>query len=262
MADDIFVERRDAIATVILNRPERRNAIDFRGWGTLHRIAGELGADPTVRVVILRGAGDQAFSAGADITEFDEHRADSTSARTYAAAVEQALDVVEAIPKPTISLIEGVCVGGGCELSMATDLRIAATGSRFGIPAARLGILVGYKEMRRLVQLVGRGNAAAILLTGRIADAEEALGIGLIDALVDAKRIEEHVMRMAAEIAALAPLSHAGHKRMMRTVLGNSGLEDLTPDDEALPYTVFDTKDFQEGRRAFLEKREPTFSGQ
>ena len=154
MSDKVLVDVGDGVGTITLNRPGQHNAIDFEMWGLLRDAALRLGADDSVRVVILTGAGDKAFSAGADIKDFPAHRSNSDLAREYADAFEGALDAVEQMPKPVICMIRGICVGGGCELSMAADLRIAATGSTFGVPVAKIGVLVGYNEMRRLLHLV------------------------------------------------------------------------------------------------------------
>ena len=180
MTDDILISTQDGIATVTFNRPRQRNAISYHGWLELRRIAMDLDRAPGVRVVVFTGAGDAAFSAGADIKDFESYRDNSEKAVVYAEAFDGAMDAIESMSKPTICLIKGFCVGGGCELSMATDIRIAADNSRFGIPVARLSILVGYKEMRRLAQLVGPGNAAYILLSARLLDSQEAHRIGLV----------------------------------------------------------------------------------
>ncbi|MBM3934435.1 MAG: hypothetical protein FJ319_09065 [SAR202 cluster bacterium] len=261
MAEKITLERRDGIATITLNRPEKRNAIDFEGWQALRGIAGDVAADGSVRVVILRGAGEEAFSAGADIKDFQHHRYDASSARRYADVFEGALDAVEALPQPTISLIKGFCVGGGCELSMATDIRIASDNSRFGVPVAKLGILVGYKEMRRLVNLVGPGSASYILLTGRQINATEALRIGLINSALPLAEVTEYVYALAQEMLPLSPLSQRRHKEIMRTVLADPGLTGLSEEQAELPFTNFASEDFQEGRRAFIERRPPRFTG-
>ncbi len=154
----VYLERHGSIATIIINRPEQRNAINVEMWLELKRLAGEIDKVDETRVVIIRGAGDEAFSAGADISEFDSLRNNSKQGRAYSESFDGALDAVWGINKPVISMIRGFCVGGGLELACCTDLRIAAEGSRFGIPTARLGVLVGYREMRRLLQLVGRGR--------------------------------------------------------------------------------------------------------
>lgn len=258
---DIYVESRGPIATITINRPEQRNAINYEMWKELRRFAEEIRVDEETRVVIIRGAGEEAFSAGADIAEFEERRNNSAQAREYSEAFDGAMDAIWALGKPTISMIRGFCVGGGLELACCTDLRIAAQGSRFGIPTARLGVLVGYREMRRLLQLVGPGGAAEILIAARILNGEEALRLGLITRLVDAETLEEEVSKLALDIAGMAPLIHLWHKQIMRTVLEKPSLQDLTPEEEAVPFASFDTEDFQEGKRAFLEKRKPVFRG-
>ena len=261
MSNDIAIETREGIATVTINRPGQRNAIDYQGWLELRRIATALAGDQEIQVVVVTGKGDEAFSAGADVKDFEEHRNNSTSAEKYAVAFDGALDAMEALPKPTLSLIKGFCVGGGCELSMATDIRIASSDSRLGIPVARLGILVGYSEMRRLVNLVGPGNASYLLLSGTLIDADEALRIGLVNLVVPADEIEEYVYDLAGKISRLAPLSHSRHKRILQTVLRDASLAGLTSEERRLPYANFDSEDFAEGRRAFVERRAPRFKG-
>jgi enoyl-CoA hydratase len=230
-------------------------------WAQLIEIAHQLDADPEVQVVILRGAGDNAFSAGADIAEFESYRNNSTLAREYAQAFDGGMDAVAAIGKPTISLIRGFCVGGGLELATATDLRIASDDSRFGVPIAQLGIVVGYREMRRLVALVGAGPAMDLLLTARLISGADALRIGLISELAPADDVERVTYSLARHICNLAPLSARWHKQVLQTVLTNPALSNLSPEQEALPFSSFDTEDFQEGRHAFLDKRAPRFKG-
>jgi len=163
---------------------------------------------------------------------------------------------------PTISMIQGFAVGGGCEMAIATDLRIAAEGSRLGIPVARLGITIGHREMQGLVNLVGKGNALYILLSARLLDAQEALGIGLVNQVVPPDELRPYTYRLANEIASLAPLSHAVNKRTLKQVLAKPSLLELTPEEADLSLTQFDTLDYQEGYRAFLGKRRPRFIGQ
>jgi enoyl-CoA hydratase/carnithine racemase len=158
-------------------------------------------------------------------------------------------------------MIRGFAAGGGCELAVATDLRIAAEGSRLGIPVARLGITIGHREMYGLVNLVGKGNALYILLSGRLPDADEAMRIGLVNQVVPDDDLEAVTYRLAADIAALAPLSHAVNKKTMNQVLAKPSL-DLTTEEADLPLTQFDTRDYHEGFRAFLEKRRPEFIGE
>ncbi len=261
MSEDLLLSTKDGIATVTLNRPGQRNAMNFAMWRDLGRVCRNLDADPNVRVVLLTGAGDDAFSAGADIKEFDDHRSNSAQALEWAGAIDEALDGLESLTKPTIALIKGYCVGGGCELACFADLRISSDNARFGVPAARLGISIGHKEMRRLIQLVGPGTTNYILLSARLMDAQEALRIGLVNQVVPLAEIDEYTSKLASGIASLAPLSHQDNKEIARTVLADPGLQRLTPDQQALPYRVFDSEDYQEGRRAFMEKRRPNFHG-
>ena len=261
MSNEILLEHRDGIATVIFNRPAQRNAISYDMWVELKSIAEDLEANPSVKAVVFRGSGDEAFSTGADIKDFELHRENSAKARVYASAVEGAMDAIEALSKPSICLIKGYCVGGGFELTHACDVRVAADGARMGIPAARLGIAIGYGEMRRLVQLAGRGGALYILLTSRLMDAHEMLRLGMVHQVVPVAEIEEHTYGIAEQMARLAPLSHKAHKEILRTVLEESKLENLPADKDEVPFIHFDTQDYQEGQRAFLEKRRPEFKG-
>lgn len=263
-AAPILVERyaaNPAIATLTLNRPRQRNAISYAMWGELADRLAALDADRSVRCVVLTGAGEAAFSAGADIADFDQYRADSAKGRVYNAAVDRLLTTVAAMDTPTIAMIRGFAAGGGCELAVAADLRIAAADSRLGIPAARLGISIGHREMQGLVSLVGKGNALYILLSGRLLDAGEALRMGLVNQVTPPQDLATVTYQLAGEIAALAPLSHAANKRTLQQVQAKPALDTLTPEEADLPLMQFDTRDYQEGYRAFLEKRPPQFVG-
>ena len=257
----ILLRREAAIATVTINRPAQRNAISFAMWGQLTELMRQLDSDREIRCVVIAGAGEEAFSAGADISDFEQYRSDSERGRVYNRAVDGLLQTVAEMGTPVISMIGGFAAGGGCELAVATDLRIAAEGSRLGIPVARLGITIGHREMYGLVNLVGKGNALYILLSGRLLGTEEALRIGLVNQVVPPDQLVEVTYKLAADIAALAPLSHAVNKQTLNQVLAKPSL-DLTPDEANLPLTQFDTRDYQEGYRAFLEKRRPEFIGE
>jgi enoyl-CoA hydratase len=262
MDDRIIVERAEGIGTITLNRPGQHNAMDFEMWQALGEAAQDLGSDASVKVVIVAGAGGKAFSAGADIKDFPAHRSSSALARDYAAAFEGSMDRLEEMPKPVIAMIQGICVGGGCEMATAADIRIASESSTFGIPIAKIGVLAGYNEARRLVRLVGAGNAKHLLLTANIVNAKEAHRIGLISEIVPDNRLRDHTYELAARMAHYAPMSQSGHKRILRTVLENPALANLTPEDTEFPLTIFDTQDGMEGYHAFVQKRPPHFTGE
>ena len=259
--DHILVDSKTPVATVTFNRPSQRNAINFEMWRQFAGIMEKLDADRGVRAVVITGAGQEAVSAGADIQDFEEHRSDSTKGRGYNDAVNGALKTLTDMDTPTISMIRGFAVGGGCELAVATDLRIASDNSRMGIPVGKLGISIGHREMRGLVNLVGKGNAMYILLSARLLDAQESLRIGLVNQVVKHEELEDYTYKLASDIASLAPLSHAVNKLTMRQVQNKPSLENLTEKEADLPLTQFDTKDYLEGYKAFLEKRRPNFIG-
>ena len=262
MNDHILLDSTAPVATVTFNRPKQRNAISFAMWREFSNIMRKLDADRDVRAVVITGAGEEAFSAGADIQDFEEHRSNSTKGRVYNDIVNGALQTLSDMATPTISMIRGFAVGGGCELAVATDLRIASDDSRMGIPVGKLGISIGHREMRGLVDLVGKGNALYILLSARLLDAQESLRIGLVNQVVRPEELHDYTYKLANDIASLAPLSHAVNKLTMQQVRNKPSLEDLTKEEADLPLTQFDTKDYQEGYKAFLEKRRPNFIGE
>lgn len=261
LPNEILVRVKSKVATITLNRPTQLNAITLEMWRQLKDTSIRLGRDDDVRVIVIRGSGQTAFSSGADIKDFQRNRHDSASATIYAEQFEGAMDAVEAIPKPVISMIHGVCVGGGLELATATDLRIACAGSQFGVPIARISVVAGYREVRRLVALVGAGVSSQMLLTGEIVDSAKALEMGLVSEVVPVGELENRVSTVADRMSELAPLSHAAHKFILRKVVSDPGLRHLDADERMLPLRVFDSEDFREGRFAFREKRKPTFKG-
>ncbi|MBI2165626.1 MAG: enoyl-CoA hydratase/isomerase family protein [Chloroflexi bacterium] len=261
MSEDFLVARKDGIATITINRPQQRNAISYSMWRELREIAEGLHNDPSLRLVVFTGAGDQAFSAGGDIRDFETYRSNSAQASVYNTALEEALRAVEDIPCPTISVVKGYCVGGGCELAVFTDLRVATDGSRFGVTPARLGIVLEPYALQRLIQLLGPGGAKVLLLTARFLDAHQALRMGLVDWVLPAEEIDAFAEKLITEVSALAPFSHRSHKRLIRSILENPGLRNVPSEERELVLRAFDTQDFHEGRRAFQEKRPPVFKG-
>ncbi len=249
------------MATVTLNHPERMNAIELEMWAALGRLMPELEADASARDVVFRGAGERAFSAGADISRFAKERSNSAQGREYAARFLVGLDAVDAFPKPTLSLIRGACVGGGVELAAATDLRIAGETSRFGVPVAKLGLVAGYSELRRFVQTIGPARTLDMLLTARLFSAQEMLEAGFLARVVPDGEVERAAYDAAEQVASLAPLVHLWHKGFVKKILRDPALSGLTEEETARQFACFDTRDFQEGVAAFLEKRPPRFQG-
>ena len=262
MNEPILLERSDSIAMITFNRPDQRNAISYQMWQSLVQIMESLDDDKSVRCVVFRGAGGEAFSAGADIKDFDNHRYDSASAARYAKAFESALDRVERLRCPTISAIQGFCVGGGLELAAATDIRIATKGSRFGVPVNRLGLTAGWDELRRMIVVAGLPAVKYLLLSGRIIDIDDAVRFGLVTAVVADEDFDAEVEKLASQIASGAPLAARDHKIMMRRLSVQPDTENLSEEDFNLQFRVFDSADFRAGVKAFKEKRRPEFLGE
>jgi len=257
MAQHLKLERRNGIALIVLDRPERRNAVTLDMWREIPVMIGTLEQEPGVRGIVLTGAGKH-FCAGADISEFDVVRGDARQAASYEEAVDRCCDALFATPKPTIAALRGACMGGACNLAMACDFRFAAPGALFGIPAARLSIVYGVKGTQRLLTLVGLPNAKRIFFTAEPVDAEEAFRIGLVDRVV-ADPLEE-ALGFLSRIAANAPLTIAGAKRLlngMATTLGG-----LDPEvARTIIRCAVESEDYRESVRAFGEKRAPVFQG-
>lgn len=260
--DDLLLTIEDGVATVTINRPQQRNAINDAMWRVIPELCDQLDRDPAVRVVVWRGAGSEAFSAGGDIGEFAWQRSNRAQAAAYNTRVDTALAQLLASGKPTIALITGFCMGGGFMLAAHCDIRIAASNARFGMPVARLGALITYAEMQRFVDIIGVSATTDLLLTGRMVNASEAQVIGLCTHVYPLDAIEQTVYEIARRMTQLSPLSQRDHKAMLQTLLRTPKLSDLSHDDLALADAIFDSSDYAEGTRAFLEKRDPRFSGE
>jgi enoyl-CoA hydratase len=251
----VLVETRDGIATVTLNRPEVRNAINADVVRGLGAALDALAQDPGTRVLILTGGGDAAFASGADLRELRERRA----ADALRGINSTLFLKVERFPYPTIAAVRGVALGGGCELALACDLRVAGGSARFGQPEAGLGILAAAGAAYRLPLLVGWGRAREIILTGRIVDADEALRIGLVNRVVPDDRVLDEARALAETIAAQAPLALRAAKLALQAALHGPGPGHVA---ELLGQAVlFESADRDEGIAAFLEKRRPRFTG-
>ncbi len=258
MNDTIFVERNGPVATVVLNRPDRLNALTKAMWRRLGEVMVELSADDDLRCVVLRGAGGKSFAPGNDIAEFETDRANSSLARAYGEILHTTLEALKTCRHPTVALIEGVCVGGGLEIAALCDIRICGESSRFGVPINRLGLVMAYPEVEGLLRLVGRAVTLEILLEGRVFGAAEAREKGLVNRVVPDARVEEEAYATAGRIAAGAPLVARWHKRFVARLEDPAPLTEMERDEG---YACYDTEDFRVGYRAFLEKKKPDFKG-
>ncbi len=258
--DKMLAETADGIGWMTFNNPARRNATSLEMWQAIADILSDFGADPAVRVVVMRGAGDKAFVSGADISQFEDQRADAEAAQRYNRVADGARAAMAALDKPLIAMIRGYCLGGGVAIAMAADMRIAADDARFGIPAARLGIAYGFGYLKKLVDLVGPAYAKEILLTARRLGAEEALRIGLVNHVVPVAELEAAVRETCATIIDNAPLSLVANKAIIDEIAKDPGERDPARLEE-LARLCYDSADYAEGRRAFMEKRKPVWSG-
>jgi len=259
MTGRILHERLDGgIVRVVIDNRQRRNAMNNAMWDALGTLMRELDADESLRCIVVTGAGEEAFGAGADISEFEENRSTAQKAMRFAERTHATLRAVKGCRHPVVASIRGLCVGGGLELALCADLRIAAEGARFGIPVKRLGLVVAYEEMQGLVETVGKANTLRILLEGDIFGAEEALRMGLVNHLLPADGFEDSVMERVRLIAEGAPLVARWHKTFANRLMDGAP---LTDEERAQSYACFDTEDFRIGYRAFLEKRKPDFTG-
>lgn len=260
MSDELLVERTGRVATVVFNRPHVRNAFNLAMWTGLPAVVEELGRDPEVRAIVFRGAGEEAFASGADISEFREHRKDRASAEAYNARTARAYHAIETCPKPTVAMLYGYCMGGAMATAMACDLRFAADSAKFGIPAARLGIVYGLHSVKRLVSLVGPSRAKDILFSARVLDAQEALRVGFVDRVVPAAELATTTYEYLARVAENAPLTVRGAKVIVEAIVEDGGVA-RHDEIEQLQLAAFESEDYREGTAAFLEKRRPRFSG-
>ncbi len=256
-----IIARKDAhIGWLIFNNPERRNALSLDMWRAVADVAERFARDDDVRVLVMAGAGDKAFVSGADISEFEKHRANAEAEKEYnriSAAAQHALGCFD---KPLIAMIQGFCIGGGLAVALQADIRIAAEESVFAIPAARLGLGYGFSGLRTLTSLVGPAHAKEILFTARRYSAAEAYDIGLVNRVVAHADLEPTVRELAAMIADNAPMTVRAAKATIGEALKDPDDRDLAMVEDMIR-ACFDSEDFVEGRRAFMEKRKPQFKG-
>jgi enoyl-CoA hydratase len=259
-SERMIAEKDGAIGWMIFNNPERRNALSLDMWQAMPVILEHFERDPDVRVVVLKGAGDKAFVSGADISQFEKQRSSAESIAQYDKIAEVANAKLQDYRKPVIAMIHGFCIGGGVGVALHCDLRIAADSARFGVPAARLGLGYRWAGVKKLVDLVGPSFAKEIFFTARHFSAAEALTMGLINRAVPEAELESYVRNYCALIAENAPLTMEAVKGVVGE-LAKPGAQIDRAHCEALVARCFDSQDYIEGRRAFMEKRRPAFSG-
>ncbi|WP_170006977.1 enoyl-CoA hydratase-related protein [Bacillus fonticola] len=259
MSDNyIFVEKKDNIATIYLNRSEKRNALNYDMWLKISKLTKQCDEDSGVKVIIFRGRDHTAFSAGADIGEFKTLRYTAEGADKYNQATLDAEKIIMECKKPTISMVQGFCVGGGCEISLACDFRFCDESGKFGITPAKLGLVYNLPGTKNLVDLVGPSKAKDILYTGRLLDASEAKEIGLVDRVYKHDELEAKTYNYAKLLSENAQFTIRGAKYVVSKVL--DGESEDTEEIAKLVLDSFETDDYREGVRAFLEKRKPVFT--
>ena len=258
MSDTILVERDGAIATVVLNRPEKLNALTRPMWRRLGDVFLELSNDDSVRCVVIRGAGTKAFAPGNDISEFATERSNVEQARAYGEDMRRTIAAMDLCRHPIVAQIHGVCVGGGLEIAGLADIRICGESSRFGVPIKNLGLVMAYSEIASLILLAGEAVALEILLEGRVFLAKEAYEKGLVTRVVADDQVEKEARETAQRIAEGAPLVARWHKKFARRLRDP---KELSPAEYDEGFACFGTEDFQIGYKAFLAKQKPDFKG-
>ncbi len=254
----LLVEQSGAIATITFNRPEKLNAFTIDVWRDLGTAFLNLSENDDIRCVVMRGAGEKAFSPGNDISEFETTRSNKQQAIAYGEVMRRTIEAIANCPHPVVAQIHGICVGGGMEIASLADIRICGASSRFGVPIKNLGLVMSYTELTPLVKLVGPSVALNVLLQGTIFDAQEALRLGVVNRVVPDDEVASEVAATVARVAAGAPLVARWHKKFIRRL--GTGAE-LTDAERAEAFECFDTEDFRTGYQAFLKKETPAFTG-
>jgi enoyl-CoA hydratase len=260
LTDKLVARKQGAIGWIIFNNPDRHNATSLEMWQSLPLVLDAYTKDPEVRVVVLRGAGDKAFSAGADISQFKEKRSGTEAVKAYNEAADAANLALRECAKPTIALIRGYCIGGGTAIAVGCDIRIAGENARFGVPAAKLGLGYRFDGINRLASIVGPAYTAEVFFTARQFSAQEALQMGLVNRVLPDGEVEQYVLDYANTIGANAPLTIAAVKRSLIEFNKDPAARDLAR-TQRMVEACFASEDYKEGQAAFMEKRKPQFKG-
>ncbi len=260
LTDKMLSRKEGGVGYLTFNNPERHNAVSLEMWEAASHYLEDFRKDSAVRVVVLTGAGGKAFVSGADISKFAAERSTKEGIDRYNVAVDAANTAVFEFPKPTIAMIRGYCIGGGVGLALCCDMRICSDNSKFGVPAAKLGLGYGYKGIKKLVDVVGPSYAKEIFFTARQFTAAEAHGMGLVNRVVPEAELESYVQNYAETISSNAPLTIDSVKYIVGQVLADESKRDLQKCAD-LVSGCFASRDYTEGRTAFMEKRKPQFTG-
>ena len=256
----LIVEKRGSVGWIVFNQPAKRNAINGAMWRGIPTAMAQFDADPGVRCVAFRGAGTEAFASGADISEFEEIRAQKSSVAEYDGLLDQVLHSIQDSRKPSVAMIYGFCMGGGLEVALACDLRYCGRSAQFGIPAAKLGLAYNVEGHKRLIETVGHARAREIMFLGRRYHAEEGFAMGLVNQVFHDAELESEVGRIIQQLCENAPLSIANSKTIIEEYVKASGAPNEANMTAAIERCA-KSGDYQEGRRAFMEKRKPDFKG-
>jgi enoyl-CoA hydratase len=258
--DTLIATKENGIGWIVFNNPARHNAVSLEMWQGLTSTLEAYAVDPDVRVIILKGAGEKAFVAGADISQFKEKRSSADAVEFYNTTADKAGQTLQTSPKPTIAMVRGYCIGGGTALAVGCDIRIAADDARFGVPAAKLGLGYRFPGIKRLADVVGPAFTAEIFFTARQFSSQEALQMNLVNRVVPGAELEKYTLDYANTIVNNAPLTIAAVKRSLIEYLRNPNERDLALCQKMVD-ACYTSADYKEGQTAFMEKRKPAFAG-